>query len=92
MDLFMNQFDQFLLEECDHLKDDEIMVVMREIQNISALICFIMIHIPLSRISSLFSLLTVTIPMALDKKNKINLYLKLNRMANSLTFSNEEPI
>ena len=46
------------------------MTVMREIQSLSATLVFIMIHIPLTKISSLFSGLTSVIPVILDKRNK----------------------
>ncbi len=51
------------------------MQVMRDIQSISATIVFVMIHIPLTKISSLFSVLTAIIPVILDKRNKEWIYL-----------------
>ena len=51
------------------------MAVMREIQSSSAVLVFVMIHIPLTKISSAFSLLTAVIPVILDKKNKEQIYL-----------------
>jgi hypothetical protein len=46
------------------------MNVMRDIQSVSAMLVFVMIHIPLTKISSMFSLVTAIIPVILDKKNK----------------------
>ena len=75
-DLFMNQFDQYVLDECQHfLKDKAFMQVMREIQSVSALIFFVLIHIPLTKISSLFSIVTAVIPVILDKYNKEQIYI-----------------
>ena len=51
------------------------MNVMRDIQSVSAMLVFVMIHIPLTKISSMFSLLTAIIPVILDKKNKEYIYL-----------------
>jgi hypothetical protein len=50
------------------------MAVMREIQSMSAILVFILIHIPLTKISSLFSVLTSVIPIILDKRNKEQVY------------------
>jgi hypothetical protein len=57
------------------------MNVMREIQSLSAVIVFVMIHIPLTKISSLFSVLTSVIPVILDKRNKEQIYLTAYRFA-----------
>ena len=70
-----NQFDQYVLEDCQHfLRDAAFMQVMRYIQSVSAAIVFVMVHIPLSKVSSLFAILTSLIPMVLDKSNKENIY------------------
>ena len=50
------------------------MQVMRQIQSISAAVFFILVHIPLTKISSLFSLATSIIPVILDKQNKEAIY------------------
>ena len=34
-----------------------------------------LVHIPLSKISSLFSFLTALVPLSLDKKNKLAIYM-----------------
>ena len=76
LELLFNQFDQYVLEECQHfLRDQAFMAVMRDIQSVSAMIVFVMIHVPLTKISSMFSLLTAVIPVILDKKNKEHIYL-----------------
>lgn len=54
------------------------MNTMSDIQNYSAMFFFIMIHIPLSKISSLFCIATALIPLILDKKNKEDIYLNLH--------------
>lgn len=56
------------------------MQAMRYIQSVSAAIVFIMIHIPLSKVSSLFAILTALIPMVLDKSNKEMIYQALHLM------------
>jgi hypothetical protein len=64
-----------VLEDCQHfLRDAAFMQAMRYIQSVSAAIVFIMVHIPLSKVSSLFAILTSLIPMVLDKSNKENIY------------------
>jgi hypothetical protein len=71
LELILNQFDQYVLDECQHfLRDQAFMNVMRDIQSVSAMLVFVMIHIPLTKISSMFSLVTAIIPVILDKKNK----------------------
>lgn len=82
-DLFINQFDQYLITQCQHFKDQQFMNAMSEIQNYSAMFFFIMIHIPLSKISSLFCLVTALIPLILDKKNKEDIYLTLHQLVNN---------
>ncbi|CDW75090.1 UNKNOWN [Stylonychia lemnae] len=75
IDLFLNQFDQFVVEQCQHFLDSEFMNVMRNIQNTSAILFFILVHIPLSRVSQFFALVTTMIPLILDKKNKERIYI-----------------
>jgi hypothetical protein len=67
------------------------MQVMREIQSISASIFFILIHIPLTKISSLFSVLTAIVPVILDKNNKEQIYLGAYYVSRAFT-NNGEPI
>ena len=43
---------------------------MRDIQSASAIIFFVLIHIPLSKISSLFSVITAIVPVILARGNK----------------------
>lgn len=64
---------------------------MRHIESVSAALFFVAIHIPLSRVSSLFSLITAVVPLILDKKIKENIYLKTNRVATRLSFSRNDP-
>lgn len=76
MELFLNQFDQHVIEECQHfLRDPSFLGVMRTIQSVSALIFFVLVHMPLAKISSLFAILTALIPMFLDKKVKQQIFL-----------------
>lgn len=42
---------------------------MRDIQSVSAMIVFVMVHLPLAKINSLFSICTAVICVILDKKN-----------------------
>jgi hypothetical protein len=57
------------------------MQAMRDIQSSSAMIVFMMVHIPLAKISSAFSCLTALIPMILDKRNKENIYLAIHAIS-----------
>jgi len=51
-----------------------------------------MIHVPLSRISQFFALLTTMVPLILDKKNKQRIYLKAHRIVSIITFNkNDDP-
>jgi hypothetical protein len=60
---------------------------IRKILSTSAYIIFFLIHIPLSRFSSLFSILTAIIPCILDKRSKENIYLGLNRVIAYITLN-----
>jgi hypothetical protein len=63
---------------------------MRSMQSTSAIIFFLLIHIPLSRISSLFSLLTALIPLILTSRNKKAIYLFTSKIVIFLTFSSND--
>jgi hypothetical protein len=64
-----------VIEECQHfLRDATFVEAMRYIQSVSALVVFVMVHVPLSKISSLFSIVTAILPMCLDKSNKERFY------------------
>ena len=58
------------------------MGVMRDIENLSALLFFLLLHIPLSKISSLYSMVTALIPLLLDTRNKEKFYLTINKVVN----------
>lgn len=51
---------------------------MRNVQTISAIMFFLLMHIPLSRVHSLFSLLTGLIPLMLNLKTKYWFYERAN--------------
>ena len=53
--------------------------VMRQIQTFSAIIFFVLVHIPLSRINSGFQFISCLLPMMLNLKTKYWFYEKTNR-------------
>lgn len=53
--------------------------VMRQIQTFSAIIFFVLVHIPLSRINTLFQFFSCLTPMMLNLKTKYWFYEKTNR-------------
>lgn len=91
VDYIPARFDYFIVTECKHLKDLVFIKEIRKILSVSALIFFLLIQIPLSRYSSLFSLLTAFIPCILDKNSKENIYLFLNRLVTLVTFKYNDP-
>lgn len=76
LDLSLNQFDQYVIEECQHfLRDNKAyQQTMRDIQTYSALIFYVLLHAMLSRYSSLWCILSSLVPMVLSKDTKGLLY------------------
>ena len=52
--------------------------MMRQVQTQSAMIFFVLVHIPLSRMNSLFCFLTALMPMMLNLKSKYWFYERAN--------------
>jgi hypothetical protein len=80
-DYYADKFDIFLILECKHFWDssaNKYVEVMRQIQTLSALVFFILVHIPLSRFHSIFCFVTAIVPLALNLKSKYWLYEKTN--------------
>jgi hypothetical protein len=92
VDFIEFKIDHFFLKNCEHFKDKLFMNSMRSMQSTSAIIFFLLIHIPLSRISSLFSLLTALIPLILTSRNKKAIYLFTSKIVIFLTFSSNDPL
>ena len=81
-DFWWNKFDLFILN-CEHLKNDDnnqYCEVMRAIQTISALIFFIAIHVPLSRLNTIFCFITALVPVMLNLGTKFWFYEKANQI------------
>ena len=75
------KWDMYILNQCGHFKDKFFVRSMKEMQSLSAIIFFTLIHIPLSRISSLFSPVSSLVLLILNDENKKDIYLKINRLA-----------
>ena len=82
IDVSWKQYDLFIIEQCNHFKDTIFMGIMRDIQNYSAIVFFLLIHIPLSKLSSLYSFMTSIVPLILNRANKDNLYISLSQTVN----------
>lgn len=86
-DYWYDAFDIYVAENCPHFLDDDFnpyQDVTRRIQSTSALIFFVLIHIPLCRIHSLFTLLTAFLPLFLNMRTKIWFYEKANQWTASI--------
>lgn len=79
----------YLVHQCDHFYNNQETAegreqstpdAMRSIQTRSAIILFLLVHIPLSRVSSAFSLLTGILGMALNLRTKYWFYRKANNL------------
>ena len=105
IDALTDEFDLFLIKECPHLTAEydsfdstenkhnplsgDFAEVMRQIQSFSAIIFFILVHIPLSRLNSTFCFLTCLLPLLLNLKTKYWFYEKTNRFV--LFFFRNDP-
>lgn len=89
-DYWMFSFDVYLIREATHLEDSDIKDVMRTVQTRGACLFFLMIHVPLSRIHSLFSLVSCLFPMALSLKAKYYVYERTNDAVVALFFWDQE--
>ena len=88
-DYIQDIFDFYVINGCNHFLEIEdaglsgegnvYVDVMREIQSASAAIFFLLVHIPLSRVNSLFCLITGSIPMMLNIKTKYWFYELTNK-------------
>lgn len=81
VDFLTDRFDAFLIEECDHFTQqskNQFTEVMRQIQTQSAIIFFVLMHVPLSRMHSGFCFATALMPMMLNLKSKYWFYEKTN--------------
>ena len=63
---------------------------MRQVQTVSAVIFFMAIHVPLSRMSSYFMLATALLPMMLNLKTKYWFYKKTNKLVVKLFRQDKE--
>lgn len=88
-DYLSDEFDLFIITKCLHFLEiehagmkgecNQYQQLMRTIQSRSALIFFVLVHIPLSRFHSGFCFLTALIPMMLNLQTKFWVYEKTNR-------------
>lgn len=82
IDYLYDIVDVYVGEKCPHFFDDDFnpyLDVMRNIQTTAALVFFTMIHIPLCRVHSLFTLLTGFLPLMLNLRTKVWFYEKANQ-------------
>ena len=63
--------------------------IMRQVQSISAILFFVLVHIPLSREHSLFCFVTALLPMMLNIKTKYAFYEMANKVV--CIFFNKDP-
>ena len=79
-DYMQDCFDLFLIKECEHLysSDGTFKDVMRDIQTRAAAHFFVLIHVPLCKVHSAFSLISSLTPMMLNLKTKYWIYERTN--------------
>lgn len=70
----------YLIKECEHLytSDGTFKEVMRNIQTRAAAHFFVLLHIPLCTLHSVFSLVSCLTPMMLNLKTKYWIYERTN--------------
>lgn len=61
-------------ENCTHLLEKEWKVQAQYIQNTSACVFFLLVHIPLTKVSAAFSFLTAFTAWLIDNKTKMQVY------------------
>jgi len=66
--------DVYLNSECHHLLDKMYKSQLQTIQNISATMFFLSVHVPLARMSPAWSFLTAFTVWLLDNKTKAEIY------------------
>lgn len=84
LDNLSDRFDLYIIKDCRHFLEVEdeglsgaanvYVDVMRDIQTVSALLFLVLVHIPLSRVHSLFSVLTAMLPMTFNLRTKFWFY------------------
>ena len=82
-DYYSDCFDVYVAENCPHFLEDDfnpLQDITRKIQTISALIFFMLLHIPLCRIHSTFTVLTGLLSLFLNMRTKIWFYEKANKI------------
>lgn len=80
-DNLTDRFDINLITNCNQfidLSSNQYIEVMRKVQTTSAVIFFILVHIPLSRYHSSMSFLTALMPLTINLKTKYWFYEKAN--------------
>jgi len=83
LDHQLNKFDLFILQDCEHFleeDDNQYMDLCRSMQSFSTLMFFITVHIPLSRVHTVFAFITAFIPIMLNIQTKYWFYIKLNKV------------
>mmetsp|Transcript_1301 Transcript_1301/g.1621 ORF Transcript_1301/g.1621 Transcript_1301/m.1621 type:complete len:198 (+) Transcript_1301:1468-2061(+) len=82
-DYMADSFDHFLIGSCAHFTDKRnnlYVDVMRDVQTVSAMVFFLLAHIPLARLHVAYSLATALMPMMLSLKAKYWFYEKANAL------------
>jgi hypothetical protein len=64
------KFETFLDTNCAHLNEKDARMQVKLVQNTSALLFFLMVQVPLSRLSSAFCFITAFISWLLDYRSK----------------------
>ena len=77
-DNLSQRFDYFLISQADFSEGHELKNVMRSIQSNSALVFFLMIHVPLANLHSMFCLVSCIFPVMLSMRVKLWIYEKAN--------------
>jgi hypothetical protein len=80
-DNLTDRFDLNLILNCTQFVDlssNQFIEAMRKVQTISAVIFFVLIHIPLSRYHSSMCFLTALMPLSMNLKTKYWFYEKAN--------------
>lgn len=70
----ISSFEVFLYRSCSHLTEKTSKFQIKKVQNTSAILFFLLIQIPLSRLSSAFCFVTAFIAWMLDYKTKQEIY------------------
>ena len=74
MNYMLCKFETQMDENCTHLLQKEWKVQAQYIQNTSVCVFFLLVHIPLTKVSAAFSFLTAFTAWLIDSKTKMQIY------------------